>query len=196
MILRSSLGMSRTKKGMGFNEIMAIVYILFLAFATVSLVFLVRHSVRLTVDTSRTEIDSYITYLLYAKNGLSLYDEDLDRVYPGTIDLARFKEGTLESSLNFADVAASKELPAAKLELFDLQTKETRILYWNELWYQRLDVKSGLAGTGSPNKKKKVFPVVIAQRERTGSSQTVSNFNNQSNYDHAGLLSMEVIVPR
>ncbi len=176
---------------MGFNEIMAIVYILFLAFATVSLVFLVRHSVRLSVDTSRTEIDSYITYMLYAKNGLSLYDEDLDRVYPGTLDLARFKEGMLASSLNFADTATSKELPAAKLELFDLQTKETRIMYWNELWFKRLDVKSGLAGTGSPNKKKKVFPVVIAQRSRVALTS-----GNESNYDHAGLLSLEVIVPR
>jgi len=167
-------------KGLGFNEIMAFAYILTIVFITISLIFLVRHSVNLFVDTSRTEADTYHNFILYAKEGLSYYDPAIDRVYPGIIDVQRFVPGTLESSLAFQDVHPSKELPAAKIELSDVTTGVQQELYWNEQWFLRLEPKSGLAGTGSPNAVKKSYPVVI----KNGTDE------------HAGILTIEVIVPR
>ncbi len=168
------------RKGQGFNETIAIVYIIFLAFVTISLVFLLRHTIFLFADTSRTEADTYLNFILYSREGLSYYDPDIDRVYPGVIDRARFVPGTIESGLSFQGVRADKELPAAKFELYNLRTGAVQQLYWNEQWFLRLEPKSGLFGTGSPNQVTKSFPIIIK-------NDTVED---------PGLLAVEVIVPR
>lgn len=168
------------KKAQGFNEVIAIVYIIFLAAVVISLVFLVRHTVSLMVDSSRTEAESYMTYILYSKEGISYYDSIIDRVYPGTVDINKFSSAHLESSLSFHDLKANKEIPAGSFELINLETGKSRKIFWNEVWFLRLDVKSGLLGTGSPNKVSKKFPVII----------------KENGNEFPGLLYAEVIVPR
>jgi len=165
------------KKAQGFNEIYAIVYLVFIVVLMVSIVFLVRTSISLVVDTSSTELSTYYNAILYSEDNIFYYDYDIGRSYHGRIDMARFKSSKLDSMLNFVDVSERTELPSAKLTLINNDTEEGDVIYWNEDWFTRLDIKSGFSGVGSPNKLDKTIPIVI-------------------NGEHNGLLRIEIVVPR
>lgn len=172
------------KKAQGFNELYAIPYLVFIAVLMVSIVFIVRTSTSYLIDTSQTELSTYYNSILYSKQGVSYYDTEIDRVYPGMIAMNKFESSTLNSALHFIDVKENQELPSAKLTLTNLRTNQTRTIYWNEEWFTRLDIKSGFAGLGSPNKLDKTLPVSIR-----GGNVDVNRNNN-------GILRIEIIVPR
>ncbi len=72
--------------------IMMIPKILFLTAVLFAVVILVKLYIITNTDIREVESNVLIGRLLYSKHGLSYFDEDLKRVYPGAIDLNKFKQ--------------------------------------------------------------------------------------------------------
>jgi hypothetical protein len=166
-------------KGQGFNEIMAIAYIIVLAFMTISIVFLAKHTSSLFVDTSGAELDSLYNFIIYSKEGISYYDPLIDRTYPGLVEESTFFSGRLDESMKFHEANDNAELPGARLTLTNLETGASKEMFWNEKWFNRLDKKTGLLGSGSPNHLDRSI-----------------NVNIKSDEDYSAILRIEMVVPR
>ncbi len=147
-----------------------------LVIVLMALYFCLRHAVSTLHDTSSAEAVSYVTNILYSKDGIMLYDPEIDRVYPGII--SNFDSAVLDSSMK---VNISGEFPAAKLTLIDAKSGGEQVIYWNEKWYNRLKEKIGFKGKASPHMRTENLVVNVAQPDGSIS---------------LSYLTIEVLVPR
>jgi hypothetical protein len=136
------------KKGFTFNQVFKLIELAFLLIIIISFVFLTRQTVQRSTDTSSAEAYSYLQNMLYSKNGILYYDAEIDRQFPGIIDLNNFNDIVLDSSMQI-NMSEDVELPAAKLTLQD-QAGVLNEAYWHKKWYDRLYPKAGGKGRGSP----------------------------------------------
>ncbi|MBD3259076.1 hypothetical protein GF371_00430 [Candidatus Woesearchaeota archaeon] len=167
------------KKGFTFNQLFKLLELAFLLIIILSFVFLTRHTVQKSTDTSSAEAYSYLHSMLYSKNGILYHDSDIDRQYPGIIDVSRFNDIYLDSSM-LLNLSENVELPAAKLALLD-QSGMVREAYWHKKWYDRLYPKAGGRGVGSPRQLYQDLYVL----KRTAGGRLEPAY-----------LSIELIVPR
>ena len=133
------------KRGLAFNQMIKIAELVLLVVVLMALYFCLRNAVSTLYDTSSAEAVSYVTNMLYSKDGIMLYDPEIDRVYPGIID--NFDTAVLDASMK---VNISGEFPAAKLTLINAKSGSEQVIYWNEKWYKRLKEKVGFKGKASP----------------------------------------------
>ena len=82
-----------SKKGQISEEVLlSIPRIIFLIAILFAVVLLVKVFIITTVDISQIEANILISRLLYSKDGLSFYDESVNRLYPGIVDINKFKQ--------------------------------------------------------------------------------------------------------
>ncbi|MBW3012848.1 hypothetical protein KY340_01465 [Candidatus Woesearchaeota archaeon] len=167
------------KKGFTFNQIFKLLELAFLLIIILSFVFLAKQTVQRSTDTSSAEAYSYLQNMLYSKSGILYYDSEIDRQFPGIIDMDNFNDIILDSSMQI-NMSENVELPAAKLTLID-QAGVLNEAYWHKKWYDRLYPKAGGKGRGSP--RQLIQDMYVLKKAQSG--ELIPAY-----------LSIELIVPK
>jgi hypothetical protein len=98
------------------NWIIRIVYTIIVLFFVFGLI---RGMLVTKLDTQEAEMEIFLQRLLYSPNGISYYDQELKRFYPGVIDVSTFEqkkfEEEVEPSIFYGD---DNRLVGAKLTLY------------------------------------------------------------------------------
>jgi len=170
------------KKGAVFNTLMWFFKIFFLVVVLFTLIFLVRSFIITELDIFNAEADIFIQRLLLTRNGFSYYDEDLDRVYPGIVDLEKFSSVDIDKLLNNSIYyGPENKRIAAGITLRDENDNTIKSIYYNPeyyLWWKEMLEARWIKGPGGVSAKTKKIPVWILG----------DGFNN-------GFLEIEVIIP-
>ena len=110
-----------------FNVMNFIPKIIFLAVVVLSIVFIVRGFVITDIDTRTAESYILINRIMYSPNTINYYDDDIERLYPGIVDLDNFNTERLEKAIS------PSENSGAKLTLLGKE----KTIYYNEEKYNR-----------------------------------------------------------
>lgn len=104
----------------------------------IAMVVLVKTYIVAQIDIQQAQSDLFIYNILNEKQGLSYYDERIDRTFVGTIAVAEFQNPVeLEQRLNERMNFGEHTLIAAQLTLFNLSGKDLGTAYYNKEWYER-----------------------------------------------------------
>lgn len=113
--------------------------LVFLIAVLFAVVLIVKVYIITNVDIREAEANILINRLLYSKNGLSHYDESIKRVYPGVIDLDKFKQLSMNNpnALDSVVINYGSDNPiiAAKITLRGIDTYKGDpeiIVYYNK----------------------------------------------------------------
>jgi len=171
------------KKGnLVFNTLMWIFKIFFVVIVLFTLVFLIRSFISTELDIFNAEADIFIQRLFMSRNGISFYDENIGRLYPGVIDKNSFLLSNIEDRLNYSIYyGIENKRIAANITLMDSQGTIRSVIY-NPDYYDRwkMLVKAlWIRGPGGVRPKTKEFNVLIREE---GSFKP-------------GILKIEVIIP-
>ncbi len=165
--------MKRKKRGEVSSEVIYFIpKIIFLTAVLFAVVILVKKFIITTTDIRPVESNILVRRLLYTNDGLSYFDSQLNRVYPGTIDLERFKTlsqsnpNELDNSIiNYED---GDTIISAKITLKQ-QDKENIIAYYNKDRFDKWEprVLPGVrGGTGSVKAFKEQQYILIKENEK------------------------------
>lgn len=149
------------KKGIAENVALWVPRMAFLAIVVVTIIFLTRFIVAIYIQTADAQANVYINKILYDKDGIIRYENE--RPYPGVIDLNKFSESRLNSTMKFKK---GEEGPCAKLTLKNIETGAEQTIFWNKRWYERLRPRAAFRGIGAPFSKEVDVLVSIYQDGR------------------------------
>ena len=140
--------------------------ILFLTAVLFAVVILIKIFIIGIIDVREAESAILVNRLLYTKNGLSYYDEDLNRIYPGIIDLNSFNELSLNNPNRFDNTIISygsdNPIISAKITLKQ-EGRRDLIAFYNKNRYDKWEprvlvtVKGGAGSVKSFNDRKYVL---------------------------------------
>ena len=122
------------KRGQISSEVILFIpRIIFLTAVLFAVVILVKIFIITITDVRQVEANTLINRISYQNNGLSYFDEDLKREYPGIIDLNRFKQVS-ESNPNLLDNIAisygfDNPIIAAKITLKQANKNDIYVFY-------------------------------------------------------------------
>ncbi len=129
------------------------VRIIFLVVILFSVVLLVKVFFLEKIDTRETEASIFFNRVLYGKEGILHYDEKIERLYPGIIDLKKFQDAGGDQNylgLRFASYGDTPLL-AAQLTLKQ-EGNLDMVAYYNKEQFNRWEpraLSSVKAGAGS-----------------------------------------------
>ena len=104
----------------------------------IAMVILVKMYIVTEIDVQETQIDLFVSNILNMKQGVSYYDETLQRAYPGIVLLADFEHPSgLETRLNEQMDYGEYALIGAELTLFDAEKNIIGTSVYNKEWYDR-----------------------------------------------------------
>ena len=156
------ISMNNKRSIISGEVIMFIPQMIFLIAVLFSFVFLVKILNVTNVDVRKIESDILVERMLFLRNGF-LYNDtgigDLGRLYPGIIDLKKFKEISLQTDKSYSpgqDVTSVLDnevisygsdnfLIAAKMNLTQ-EGKEHLVVYYNKIWFDRWEPKGVIPG--------------------------------------------------
>lgn len=171
------------KAALTFESLMWIPRIIFLVIVIFSIMYLIRSFITTTIDTSELQANLFAYRILYSLNSISYADTDIERLYPGVIDLGKFNQQNtdrfLERTIYYGD--KNNEI-GAKLLLKDLQDNQEFTTYYNEDFFkeQKKLVDSGYTeGPGGARGYAKNYNVVIREDDSL----------------HQGKLTIDVVIP-
>ena len=176
--------MKMDKKGIiTFEMMMWIPRIIFLVAVMFAVVILVSSFVTEKVDVQELEANTFANRVLYSPNTISYRDEDTGRVYPGIIDLSKFKtdaEDKLSKSIYYGN---NNRKIAAKITLKNLDNSEENLVFYNDAFYKEMKVLVDLGHTEGPGGARsyiKILDVLILEKPDAL---------------HKGILILDVIIP-
>lgn len=102
--------------------------IFLMVFLFAGVIYLVNYTLDLQKDTTRLRANIFLLRAIYSQDGLSYTDEVTLRMYPGTIDYARFNKDTLEKSIFYEE----NRMIAANVSLFDKDNKLMAHFIYNQ----------------------------------------------------------------
>jgi len=169
------------KKGL-FSEdaVFMILNLLLLIIVAVFLVFLINLFTVQELDIQRLEAEVLKDRILYSKNCISFYDSEIDRSYPGIIDMEKFSEENLKNCLFF--VEENRNI-ATKLTLLNPNNEEIKTIYYNKEWYDKWLPLIGIPGPGGVKDFSYTLNMIVKTNE-----------NNKEKYENS-FLNFEIIVP-
>lgn len=104
----------------------------------VAMVLLVKTYIVTEIDIQETQMNLFMYNMLNSKDGLSYYDEDLERTFPGIISVAAFQDtAALEEKLDARMDYGEQQLIASELTLFTADEEKIGTAYYNKDWYER-----------------------------------------------------------
>lgn len=109
------------------------------------------------IDTKDAEAAVLINRILFSPNGISYHDEELDRAYPGIIDLKRFNDYVINKSIALPE----NRIIAAKLTLSYINGTEIRTAFFDEDLYTKWSPMTRVRGPGGKTKIVKVISVLV-----------------------------------
>ena len=149
MIIMNKAKPGRRKLGLlSFNTFLRVWHLVFLAICTIVIFMLISGFIKWEVNTFPLEADLFWNSVLYDKEGISYYDDQLKRVYPSIIDYEKFTDRDnaqqkLIDAFDFGNAIDKKtgkpfnNYFAAKLTLeIGIEADE---LYYNELLFRKLE---------------------------------------------------------
>lgn len=127
---------------------------------------LIRSHAKLEVDTFEAEADLFAFRMLYAKGALSYYDAEIDRVYPGVIEIEGFGSEEYMDSLENAIYYLDNSHIAAEISIVTEDGVDFGPIYFNEDYYRRWLPIARTFGTGpgAVRMKEKSFYVLLKDR--------------------------------
>jgi len=151
------------KKGlMSFNILITIVRLIFVMIAMAIVVFMIMHYVVVSIDVFDLESNLFAQRMIYSQNSISYKDSETGRLYPGTIDLNNFNQGTLNGLLNrYIYYGEGSNYAAAKLDLSYLNDTLIRSAYYDEEWFNNWVERARVGWTGIGQVKSKVNEVYV-----------------------------------
>jgi len=138
---------------------------------------LIRSYIVTTVDVFDAQAEVFHDRLLYSTNGISYYDHEIGRLYPGVIDMEKLDQQNFDSIiLNSVYYGKEHVDPQSGFENREIGAKmtaysddnplyTTKVAYYNKDYYEYYrDVALGLKGVKGPGgarKKGKISNVLI-----------------------------------
>ena len=127
------------------SSVLSIWDILMIVFVIFAVIFLISGALLKNIDSRDSQSRVYALVPLYSTSGISYYDEDLQRLIVGTIDMKKFNDQKMENSMS----SVNNEKIAAKFTLYNANDmKEIKSAYYNKVWYERWEPISGFTGNG------------------------------------------------
>jgi len=108
-----------------------------------AMVLLVKTYIVTNIDIKETQANLFMYNVLNVKEGISYYDTEIQRAYPGIISLDSFQTN-LDERMNYGDYT----LIAAQLDLFDTTGQKLGTTYHNKEWYERWIILARTSWTG------------------------------------------------
>ena len=156
--------------------IMFIPRIIFLVAVLFAFVILVKILILTAFDIMEVEAKILVERMLFSRDGIVYYDESIERLYPGVIDLDKFKEISIQTDRSYTleDTAKSildnetiyygsdNILIAANLTLFQEGEPDISV-YYNKKGYDRWAPKVGFSGPGGGKKFKMTKNVLVKE---------------------------------
>ncbi|MBU1946459.1 MAG: hypothetical protein KKC54_05815 [Nanoarchaeota archaeon] len=173
---------SKTANLISFNVINHILEIIFIISVGVFVFFIIHFEKN--IDTFPIESEILADRILYSNNGLWFYDENISRLYPGTIELNNFnnKEKIELSLAKTMDYGDENKRAAAELILEDSTGSKFGPIYYNEQKYREWIewYRAGVTkGAGARQGEVRKTGVVI----------------KKDNELSAGILTMTILIP-
>lgn len=151
----------------GLNVLYHILEILFIITVGVFVFFIVH--VEKDINTFPIESEILFNRILYSNNGLWFYDEEIDRLYPGILELENFdNKEKIEKSLNRSIHYGDENKRAAAQLILKENEKDFNPVYYNEEKYKEWieQYKAGwTVGAGGKKGKNKKVNVLIKKDE-------------------------------
>ncbi|MFA6888279.1 MAG: hypothetical protein WC254_02175 [Candidatus Woesearchaeota archaeon] len=129
-----------------------------------AMVLLVKTYIVTNIDIQKTHAELFRYDFLNMKEGISYYDTELQRVYPGIIPLSSFNSN-IDEKFSYGNHA----LIAAELHLFTTTGENKGIIYYNKEWYDRwiILVRTSWTGLGAATEYVKNTTVLIRYEDGT-----------------------------
>ncbi len=142
---------NKKRAGVSDEVVFLIPKIIFLTAVLFAVVLLVKIFIVTATDVRETESTILLNRLIYAKDGLSYFDSQLNRVYPGIIDLNRFEELS-KNNPNILDTqsisyGAQNQIIAAKI-ILRREGKDNIISYYNKDKFDKWEPRALATVTG------------------------------------------------
>lgn len=140
---------------------------IFLIVALFAVVILVKSYIITNLDVRDVEHNVLESRLLYSRNGLSYFDSEISRLYPGIIDVEKFQSLSLKNpnALDEMSMSYGAENPiiAAKISL--VTSEKESIAYYNKDKYDKWEPRSlsGVIGGSGSYKSYAVKKYVLAK---------------------------------
>lgn len=145
------------KRGRTISDhlVMWIPKFIYITVAFLSVLFLVRLLVYNNIDTSSAEAKVLANRIFYSPNSISYFDAEIDRAYPGIIDIEKYTK--LQVSPNEMDTktltyGSDNGVIAAKITLKSIDTKSEYEIFYNkenyDFWEPRI-LSTVVGGSGS-----------------------------------------------
>lgn len=107
-------------------------------FVAIAMIVLVKTYIVTEINIQETQADLFMYNTLNSKEGLSYYDEDLERSYPDLISVSDFQDtAALEEKLDARMDYGEQQLIASELTLFTADGEKLGTAYYNKDWYER-----------------------------------------------------------
>ncbi len=108
-----------------------------------AMVLLVKTYIVTNIEIQETHAELFMYNVLNVKEGISYYDPEIQRAYPGIVSLDSFQTN-LDERMDYG----GNTLIAAKLDLFDTAGQLLSTNYYNKEWYERWIVLARTSWTG------------------------------------------------
>ena len=127
-----------SKRGQISEEVMLFIpRIIFLIAVLFAVVLLVKIFIITTIDINQVEANVLINRILYSKGGLAYYDKNIGRLYPGIVDLNKFRELSASNPNLLDNLVISygfdNPIIAAKITLKNMQLPNSQEKDWNNI---------------------------------------------------------------
>ncbi len=166
-----------------FEFMLWVLRIIFLVAVMFSIMILIRSYITTTIDISELQGNLLAYRMIYSPNSISNYDSEINRTYPGIIDVRRFESQNAEKFLEkSAYYGKDSKEAGARLLLKGISNNEERTIYYNEDFFkeQKKLVDSGFTeGPGGAKGYTKKYNVVMLSK---GSLSR-------------GMLTVDVVIP-
>jgi hypothetical protein len=163
------------KKAQIFEQVMYLPRVIILAALIFIVYALISSGIKNEIKTFDAESELIINRMIYSRSGISYYDENIDRVYPGIIDVKKLSNLNAVFNLPADDVHLS-----ARVTLTQTGKLEPIIHYLNGEWFQRWYPLTSLMGLGGKQYKREQLPVTVFEQGK----ELVP-----------GILQIEIIIP-
>lgn len=134
------------KKAEQLKFMYLVLWAFMLAVILVIISFFTSAFLREALDIRDAEARLVLNRILYSPTGISYYDKDLGRNYPGTVDLQKLDSAYLDKALKMEE--NQNKMISARINVKSTAGEVSKTAMFNELWYERWLPLAGKKGSG------------------------------------------------
>ena len=128
--------MDKKKASISFQSLIWVFRIIFIIIMCFSVIFMIGAFISTHIDVFEAEADIFFQRLVHSKNGISYYDEEIDRLYSLVIDIDKIKSDSFEEELGKAIYYGDENKQVgARIHVQDLEKNINITLFYNKDFY-------------------------------------------------------------